>query len=317
MASARIIPLGGVDLRVHGRLLRTAQLNDEFYVSPGDPSEFMARMKHQRVGADVFTFVQELHDREVHHAQHPHRVSWDEMAVMPVSTYAHWFDKQIKFKPRNKLRKAWKSGVETRVLSLDDTLVRGIMDIYNETPLRQGKRNWHYGKDFDTVKREHATFLDRSEFIGAFFMNELIGFAKVTHSPNYSILMNIVAKVSQRDKAPMNALVAKTVEQVAARNIPLLNYGVWGRRGLNDFKVANAFECMAVPRYHVPLTRRGELALKLELHRSLKERMPEAWIIKLADTRARWNEWRVAKLAALHVGRPAAPKAAAAADADS
>jgi len=313
MTSTRIIPVDGVDLRVQGRLLRTAQLNDEFYVSAGEPSEFMARMKHCRVGADIFTFVQELHDLEAHH---PHRTSWDEMAVLPVSTYEHWFDKQIKFKPRNKLRKAWKSGVETRVLSLDDTLVRGIMDIYNETPLRQGKRNWHYGKDFDTVKREHSTFLDRSEFIGAYFMGELIGFAKVTHSPQYSIIMNIVAKVSQRDKAPMNALIAKTVELVAARNIPLLNYGVWGRRGLNDFKVANAFECMAVPRYHVPLTRRGELALKLDLHRSLKERLPEAWIVKLANTRARWNEWRVAKLAALHVG-PATPQKAAAADADS
>jgi hypothetical protein len=221
------------------------------------------------------------------------------MAVLPLTTYAHWFDKQLTFKPRNRLRKAWKNGVETRVVDFTDDFVRAVMAIYNETPLRQGKRNWHYGKDFDTVKREHATFLERSEFIGAYAGDELIGFAKLTHSAHHCIVMNMVAKVSQRDKAPTNALLAKAVEQVTARQIPLLNFGVWGRRGLNEFKLANAFECTKVPRYYVPLTLKGAWALKLNLHRSLKERLPEHWIVKLADTRARWNEWRHRQTAAL------------------
>jgi hypothetical protein len=237
----------------------------------------------------VFTFVQDLHDREAHF---PHRLSWDEMAVLPLTTYAHWFEKQITSFPRNRLRKAWKSGVEARVVEFSDDFVRAAMVIYNESKLRQGKRNWHYGKDFDTVKREHGTFLERSEFIGAYVGNELIGFAKLTHSAHHSIVMNMVAKISQRDKAPTNALLAKAIEQVTARQIPLLNFGVWGRRGLNQFKLVNAFECAAVPRYHVPLTLKGEWALKLDLHRGLKERLPEDWIVKLADTRGRWNEWR-------------------------
>ena len=167
------------------------------------------------------------------------------------------------------------------------------MEIYNETPIRQGKRNWHFGKDFETLKREHATFLDRSDFIGAYVGDEMIGFAKVTHAENYSIIMNIVAKVSHRHMAPANGLIAKTIELVAARKIGLLNYGVWGRRGLSDFKVSSAFECFSVPRYYVPLTLRGRLALKLGLHLQLKERLPESWIVKAADLRARWNEWRL------------------------
>ena len=289
MVSPVILRLGATDLRVDGYALKTARLSDEYYVAAADPPSLISGLRERRVSADIFTFVQELHDREAHF---DYRLEWDKMAVLPLTTYAHWFDKQIKFKPRNKLRKAWKSGVETRVQALTDELVRGIRDIYNETPLRQGKRNWHYGKDFDTVKREHSTFLERSEFIGAYIEDELIGFAKITHGEKYSILMNIVAKVAHRDRAPMNALIAKSVELVAGRNIPLLNYGVWGRRGLNEFKVANAFECMAVPRYYVPLTLKGSMALKLNLHRGLKERMPEAWIVTLADTRARWNTWR-------------------------
>jgi hypothetical protein len=32
----------------------------------------------------------------------------------------------------------------------------------------------------------------------------------------------------------------------------------------------------------------------LGLHRSLKERLPEPWIVAAADLRARWNEWRYA-----------------------
>jgi hypothetical protein len=313
MASTDIISSGGLDIKVRGRLLRTACLNDEYYVGAPDPAALIADLKSRRV-ADVFTFVQELDDPKPHFE---HRLSWDKMAVLPLTTYANWFDKQIKFKPRNRLRKAWKAGVETRMLDFSDDLVRSIMEIYNETPLRQGKRNWHYGKDFETVKREHSTFLDRSEFIGAWFKDELIGFAKVTHGEHSSIIMNIVAKMSARDMSPMNALIAKSVECVAAKNIPLLNYGVWGRRGLNEFKVAQAFECLEVPRYHAPLTAKGEWALKHDLHRGLKERMPEAWIVKLADTRAKLNEWLHRKASGLRPSQATGAKAGTAGEAES
>lgn len=298
MPCNHIISVNDIDFKVQGRFIKTAQLNDEYYVGVPDAAALIAQMRRQpsRLGADVFTFVQALHDREPHFS---HLLSWDQMAVLPLTTYAHWFDKQLTFKPRNRLRKAWKSGVEVRVVEFSDDFIRAVMAIYNETPLRQGKRNWHYGKDFDTVKREHATFLERSEFIGAYVGDELVGFAKLTHSAQHSIVMNMVAKVSQRDKAPTNALLAKAIEQVTAWHIPLLNFGVWGRRGLNEFKLANAFECSAVPRYHVPLTLKGEWALKLNLHRGVKERLPEHWIVKLADTRARWNQWRHRQLTAL------------------
>ncbi len=293
---SQILKVGEIDVRVDGRVLRTARLNDEYYVAAGAPDALVAGLKASGRGIDLVTFVQELHDPN---ARLGVPSSWDEMAVLPVSTYQHWFDKQITFKPRNKLRKAWKNGVETRVVAFSDELLRGIMAIYNETPLRQGKRNWHYGKDFATIKREHATFLDRSEFIGAYVQGELVGFAKVTHGRDYSIIMNIVALLAQRDKAPMNALIAKSIELVAARKIPLLNYGVWGRRGLNEFKVANGFECRAIPRYVVPLTARGRLALKLQLHRGLKERLPESWIVSAANARANWNTWWHSTLADL------------------
>lgn len=289
MQSKNTKTVDGVALKAAGRLLKVVGLQDEYYVPAGDPVRLISGLKEQGVKADLLTFVQELHDRAPKHSYH---CEMDEMAVLPLTTYDNWFNKQITFKPRNKIRKAWKNGVETRLVGFTDELLRGIKEIYDETPIRQGKRNWHYQKDFETLKREHATFLDRSEFVGAYFNGELIGFVKVTHAANYSIIMNIVSKVAARDRAPTNALIAKTIELVTARNIPLLNYGVWGRRGLNDFKTASAFECFQVPRYYVPLTWKGHLALKFKLHRGLKERLPEQWILKLAAWRSRWNERR-------------------------
>ena len=289
MAQNQMTLVDGLAVTVTGRLLRTARLHDEHYVPAPDPEVFLKRMRAAGVRADLFTFVQELHDRT---PRYTYRCDPEDLAVLPLTTFEHWMNKQIRFKSRNKFRKALKSGVETRVVEFSDDLLHGIKDIYNETPIRQGKRNWHYGKDLETLRQEHATFLDRSEFIGSYFAGELIGFAKVTHSEHYSIIMNIVAKVAHRDKAPANGLIAKIIELVTARKVGLLNYGVWGRRGLNDFKVSSAFERYAVPRYCVPLSLRGRVALKLGLHLGLKERLPEEWIVKAAELRARWNEWR-------------------------
>ena len=279
-------------LKTSGRLLKVARLNDEYYVPIGDPAAFISKMTAAGIKADLFTFVQELHDPK---PKYPFRQEWDSMAVLPLTTYEHWFGKQINFKPRNKIRKAQKNGVETRRIEFTDDLVKGIMEIYNETPIRQGKRNWHYAKDFETVKREHQTFLERSDFIGAFHNHELIGFAKVTNVEKCSILMNIVARIAHRDKAPTNALIAKTVEVCAGRGSSCLNYGVWGRRGLNDLKVASGFERVEIPRYFVPLTFKGRLALKLNLHHRLVDYVPERCILLAAALRGRWNDFRYQK----------------------
>ena len=69
---------------------------------------------------------------------------------------------------RRNVRIAEKKDVVARVSPFDETLVRGIHGIYNETPLRQGKQFWHYGKDLETVKGENSSYLDRCTFLGAF-----------------------------------------------------------------------------------------------------------------------------------------------------
>lgn len=291
MSALKPLTVDGLPVRVDGHLLRIARLADEHYVPLDEPAAFIESLHRAAPDVDLFTFVQGLHETE---PKYNHPMEHEAMAVLPISTYRHWLDKQIRCKPRNMLRKAMRSGVQTRPVPFDDALLRDILRVLNESPLRQGKRNRHYGKDIETVRREQGTFPERSEFIGAYLQDELVGFAKLTHGPQFTIMMSFIAMMEHRDKAVSNALIARVIEQVAAREIPLLNYGVWGRRGLNEFKVSNAFECRLVPRYYVPLTQRGRQGLALGLHRSLKDRLPEPWIVAAADLRARWNEWRYA-----------------------
>ena len=42
--------------------------------------------------------------------------------------------------------------LDIRVETFDDEFITGMTRIFNETPVRQGRRFWHYGKDFDTVR---------------------------------------------------------------------------------------------------------------------------------------------------------------------
>src|SRR6202043_417643 len=119
------------------------------------------------------------------------------MAALRVSTFDDWMTKQVDFKVRNKVRKATKNGVVVREVPFDDDYVAGIHAIYNESPTRQGKAFWHYGKDFETVRKMNATFMDRSIFIGAYLEGILIGFVKLVFDENRTQagLMQIVSMI--------------------------------------------------------------------------------------------------------------------------
>ena len=282
----------GKEVVITGRFLKTIRLRSESHVSLEDPVSFIRQVKQSRLRADVFTFVQGINDRIPKYA-FPQDA--DKIAVLPITTYDDWFKKRLYNKPRNMLRKALKSGIEIRLEEFSDPLLQGIKTIYDETPIRQGKRNYHYRKDFETIRKEHGTFLDRSQFIAAYYGDELIGFAKLTFSQGCGIIMNFLSKVSHRDKAVNNALVSKVVEICADRKLDCLVYGAWGSGGtpgLVEFKVANGFECVEVPRYFVPLTSLGNLALKAGAHRGLVHRMPKWCIEAAAKVRRQWNTVR-------------------------
>ncbi len=292
-----MIVVDGKELVVTGRFLRTARLRSEFHVSLEDPRSFLQKAKQSGLRADILTFVQDIQDPAPKYA---FRYELEKMAVLPITTYDDWFTKQLYFKPRNKLRKALKSGIEIRLEEFSEPLLQGIKAVYDETPIRQGKRNYHYGEDLTKIRREHGTYLDRSQFIAVYDAGQIVGFGKVTFSQGCGIVMNFLSKVSHRDKAVNNAILAKMVEICADRQLKCLVYGHWGSdatRGLIEFKTANGFECVAIPRHFVPLTGLGRLALSAGVHRGLVQRLPKWCIEPAASVRKRWNAFRLRAVA--------------------
>jgi len=284
------ILIEGNQVVIRGSIVKTARLRDEYYVPVNEPGPFIAAVCASGIKADLLTLVQEIHDETPKLSFH---YEWDDLAVLPLSTYENWLNKQITFRPRNKFYKALKSGLEVKPVEFNDELVHSIIAVYNENPIRQGQRNRHYCKDFETVKREHSSFLDRSDFIGAYYQQQLIGFAKVTHVNDSSVFMNILAMISHRDKAPTNALLAKTIEICTHRKSRFLNYSTWGKReGLNKFKETNGFQHFKIPRYYVPLTMKGNLALRWNLHRQPIDYIPVEWVRWSAGVLSQWNQFR-------------------------
>src|ERR1700683_1926142 len=132
------------EIRTRGKLVRIAFVDGEGYQFLDDPEPALQALRTSAERVDLFTFVQRLSDTS---PRYRYPMEWDNMAVLPISSYDNWMKHQIDFKVRNKVRKAEKSGVAVREVPFDDIFVRGVSAIYNEAPVRQGKRFWHYGKD--------------------------------------------------------------------------------------------------------------------------------------------------------------------------
>ncbi len=295
-----LITVCGKQVRVQGRLLRTARLEADKYHFLEDPDALLKKLKTNGTRVDLFTFVQKLPDKS---KKYVFPMEWDNFAAIPVSTFDNWWNQQIGFKARNKAKQAKKKGVVIREVPFDRTLVEGIWKIYNECPVRQGRRFPHYGKDFETVYKDEASFLESSVFIGAFLGEDLIGFIKMVYDETRTQagLMNIVSAIRERDKAPSNALVAQAVRSCADRGISYLvysnfAYGSKQRSTLSDFKERNGFQRMDVPRYYVPLTSVGAIAFRLGLHHKLASRLPEPISAKLRGLRESWYNRRFASV---------------------
>ena len=81
------------------------------------------------------------------------------------------------------------------------------------------------------------------------------------------------------------------------RAIPLLSYARFSygkklRDGLADFKESNGFRKVELPRYFVPLTRTGRIALRLGLHHRAIDYLPAPLVEKARQLRSAWHARR-------------------------
>jgi hypothetical protein len=272
----------------HG-LVRLATIHDEEWIEGepiADPEDCVSWMK-EIPSADIFSFARPLPACE---PCYPFQFDWDNVAAVRTADFADWWD-LLPQETRKNVRRSQRRGVEARSVVFCDELVRGISNIYNETPIRQGRKFWHYGKSFEQAKAANATYLDRSEFIGAFFDGKLIGFIKFVVVNNVARVMQILSLEAHADKRPTNALLAKAVEICCQKSISHLVYGkyVYGKKQnspVTEFKRRNGFERLNFPRYYVPLTRKGSFAIRYRLYRGIREVVPETIINLFLTTRA-------------------------------
>lgn len=271
------ITINGIPLKISGRLLRIARPQEEWDTDIDDPEGTIEGLKSLGQRFDLFTFMQRLPSSQPKFPDYFRE--WDNVAAIPIKTFDHWFERQLHRNPRNKIKKALKQGLEVRQVPFDDTLIGAIKAIQDEVPIRQGRPYVHYGKSLAAVRSGYETYVDRAAFFGAYYQGQMVGFMKIVFCPTYARTMGILATQQHRDLAPMNALVAKAVEICAERQVPFLVYGrySYGKIGgdtLTEFKFYNGFEHVLLPRYYVPCTTIGRLALTAGIHRGLIEMLP-------------------------------------------
>jgi hypothetical protein len=265
----------GKSIIVRGKWIKVAVVHDEEWLETDleDPGFCVRMLKgkgSRALRADVFTFSQKLTTTP---PQYPYFREWDSVAVVRLSCFRDWWEK-LPQESRKNVRRSQKRGIVVKVREFDDQLIREIVEVNNDSPLRQGRPNTHYGKTVDQAKKDLSSFLDRSDFICAYLGNELVGFLKLVYRGEVASILHLTSKASHYDKRPSNALIAKAVELCEARGMSWLTYGMFNygnkrNSPIREFKIRNGFEEILVPRFYVPLTMWGAICLKLRLHRGL------------------------------------------------
>ncbi len=284
------IRVNGATIVITGKWIRIAAVrNDQLLERKaiGDPAIVISELKASEARPDIFTFPQEVYEKT---PKYDYPFEWDDAAAICTEDFEAWWNK-LPQEARKNTRRAAKRGVSIRVAKFDDDFVKGIKAIYDESPVRQGKRFYHFGKGLETIKKEQGEYIERSEFLGAYHEDELIGFIKLVYVGRVAKIMQILAKNAHYDKRPMNALISKAVEVCNQKGVLYLVYGNfrYGNKAMSDlvvFKVRNGFEPLSFPRYYVPLTLKGSLALKIKWHRGLIGMLPSGLINLLLRIRS-------------------------------
>jgi len=238
---------------LRGKWLKTAAVQDEELIEGETilhPDAFVSQLKEVGLKPDLFTFAQRLPNSAPKYIYH---LDWENFAVIPTTTYSDWWNNRIESSVQRAVRKAAKLGIVVRFADLDDSFVKGIVEINNETPIRQGRAFWHFQKDFEDVRREHSTFSERNVFLGAYYQGELVGYIRIVCVDKVASIIQLLTMMKHFDKRPANALIAKAVEFCEQKGMSHLMYCNYvyndPKISLTEFNRPSGFEQVLLPRY--------------------------------------------------------------------
>jgi hypothetical protein len=261
-----------VELALTKRAFATLAFNLHEYEHEGVPTDEFLRKLEDR-GADIYTFLERKWCCPIANPPPTWKKEEDNVGMLEIKDFDSWWQAVGK-KTRNMARKAEKSGIKVDVAQKNDKLAEGISKIYNETPIRQERAFPQYGEPLETVKGNMYQ-AKNSTYIGAYLEGELVGFIQLAHGDNITLVSNILALQKHWDKAINNAMLAKAVEVCAKRGERWLMYGRIGNHpSLDTFKENNGFVKYPISRFYVPITGKGNTAIKLGLHREIKDTLP-------------------------------------------
>jgi hypothetical protein len=297
------VEIHGVRTLVTGQWLKTVTIDAEECAEAelANPPAYIEKLKTYRakgLDADIFTFAQKLPHTERNYS---YSMEQESVAAIRITTFSDWWD-GLPQESRKNVRRAAKRGVEICLKGVDDDLVRQIIEINDETPIRQGKPFTHYGESFDRVKTDFLAFSHRSDVICAYVGGELIGLTKIIYCGEIAAIMKLQTKVSHADKRPANALIATALERCYEKRVSYVTYGLY-RYGnqewtsLMEFKARHGFKEIIVPRYYVPLSIKGTISCRLKLHRGMVGILPPVMVQAGRTLRARWIAKQLAGVA--------------------
>jgi hypothetical protein len=297
--------VNGKSILVKGKWIKTAIIHEEEWLETEleDPGLCVEALKKQTLGdrrADIFSFSQKLPATQ---PKYSYPMEWDSVAAIRISTFKAWWD-SVPQETRKNVRRSQKRGVIVGVKDLDDSLVQDLVDLNNDAPVRQGKPFTHFGKTFDQVAKDQASFLNRSDYICAYAGDELVGVLKLVYRGDVASILTFLTKKSQQDKRPANALMARTVELCEQKKMShlifgMFNYGNKRDTSLREFKIRHRFEEILVPHFFVPLTAKGAISVKLKLHRGLLGLLPHSAIWLLVNARAKVLQFRMSRCSSM------------------
>src|SRR5438093_11528085 len=92
-------------LIVAGKIIKTAQLEQEMYDEVGKPEDIIVGLRKNAVKVDIFTFWQCIPEIETPHLivtpRYKYPMEWDDVAVLPIKSYDYWWSQQIKSSTRD------------------------------------------------------------------------------------------------------------------------------------------------------------------------------------------------------------------------
>ena len=161
-----MLSVEGTNIIVTGKWLKTALVAAEEWLETEleNPESCVSKLKEQESGtlnADIFTFTQKIPGSL---PKYLYPMESDSIAAVHLMSFKDWWDK-LPQESRKNVRRSQKRGVVVTVRNLDEDLIKGIIGVNNDSPVRQGRPYAHYGKTFDQVKKDQSSYLDRSAFV--------------------------------------------------------------------------------------------------------------------------------------------------------